>query len=179
MPKYKTTLMDSDSVYRTLRRLSHEIVEKNHGCDDLCIVGILRRGGSLARIIADNIKKIEDVDVPVGSLDISLYRDDIEEMYTQPVLNSTNLPFDVNNKKIVLVDDVLYTGRTTRAAMDAIINMGRPSSIRLAVLVDRGHRELPICGNFVGKNFPTSKNEMIKVYTDEYDGETKVDLFEQ
>lgn len=176
--KFKTNLMDADAVSRTVRRISHEILEKNKGCENLCLVGILRRGVPIAQMIAENIKKFEGVDVPVGVLDIALYRDDITELSDQAHLNGTDIRFNVNGKKIVLVDDVFYTGRTARAAMEAVIALGRPSKIQLAVLVDRGHRELPICANFIGKNFPTSRSEMIKVSVDRFDGETKVDLYD-
>lgn len=175
---FKTNLMDSDAVMRTVRRMSHEIVEKNKGCDDLCLVGILRRGVPIAQKIAENIKRFEGADIPVGILDIALYRDDISELSAQAHLNGTDIRFDVNGKKVVLVDDVLFTGRTARAAMEAIIALGRPSKIQLAVLVDRGHRELPICANFIGKNFPTARTEMIKVSVDRFDGKTQVDLYD-
>jgi pyrimidine operon attenuation protein/uracil phosphoribosyltransferase len=176
--QFKATLMDKDAVMRTLRRISHEIIEKNKGCENLCLVGILRRGVPLAEIIAENIKMFENVDVNVGVLDISLYRDDISELGDQAKVNATKIDFDINGKKIVLVDDVLFTGRTVRAAMDALISIGRPSKIQLAVLVDRGHRELPICANFTGKNLPTSHTEMIKVSVDKFDNKTQVDLYD-
>ena len=132
----------------------------------------------IAQKIAENIKKFEGADIPVGILDIALYRDDISELSAQAHLNGTDIRFDVNGKKVVLVDDVLFTGRTARAAMEAIIALGRPSKIQLAVLVDRGHRELPICANFIGKNFPTARTEMIKVSVDRFDGKTQVDLYD-
>ena len=160
MPDFKTNLMDHDALQRTVRRLSHEIVEKNHGCKNVCIVGIIRRGVPLAKMIAENIKKIEGYELPVGEVDVSGHRDDI---IISEFENKSDIPFDINNKHIIMVDDVLYTGRTARAAMDALISIGRPASIQFAVLVDRGHRELPIYATFVGKNFPTSRSEMIKV----------------
>lgn len=163
---------------RTLRRLAHEIVEKNHGVQNLCLLGILRRGVPLAKRLAENIQAIENTEIPVGVLDITLYRDDISEISDQATVNGTDIPFNLNGKIVVLVDDVLYTGRTTRAAMEAVIGLGRPSAIQLCALVDRGHRELPICANFVGKNFPTSRSEMIRVCMPEYDGCMKVDLYD-
>lgn len=177
MTEFKTNLMDGDSMVRTLRRLAHEIVEKNHGVQNLCLVGILRRGVPLARCLADNIRTIENTEIPVGVLDITLYRDDISELSEQATVNGTDIPFDLKGKVVVLVDDVLYTGRTARAAMEAVIGLGRPSAIQMCALVDRGHRELPICANFVGKNFPTSRSEMIRVCMPEYDGCMKVDLY--
>ena len=175
--QFKATFMDKDAVMRTLRRMSHEIIEKNKGCEDLCLIGILTRGVELAGIIAENIKMFEGVDVNVGVLDISLHRDDIPTASNVVKPSGTKIDFDINGKKIVLVDDVLFTARTARAAMDALISLGRPSKIQLAVLVDRGHRELPICANFIGKNLPTSRSEMIKVSVDKYDGKTQVDLY--
>lgn len=174
---FKSTLMDKDALLRSLRRISHEIIEKNKGTQDLCLIGVLRRGVPMARIIAENIKKIEGVDISVGILDISAHRDDID---FDTVLESskTDIPFEINGKTVVLVDDVLFTGRSVRAAMDALISMGRPSKIQLAALIDRGHRELPVCANFIGKNFPTSRTELIKVYFEEIDGETCVKLYE-
>ena len=151
---FKSTLMDKDAVLRSLRRISHEIVEKNKGVDNLCLVGILRRGVPMAEIIAENIKRIEGVSINVGTLDISAHRDDID---FGAVLedSKTNIPFEISGKTVVLVDDVLFTGRSVRAAMDALISMGRPAKIQLATLIDRGHRELPVCANYIGKNFPT------------------------
>ena len=169
--------MDSDALYRSLRRISHEIVEKNKGCENLCLVGILRRGVPIAHIIAENIKRIEGVSINVGSLDISAYRDDIPVGIVAES-KATNVPFDINGKTVVLVDDVLCTGRSARAAMDALISMGRPAKIQLAALIDRGHRELPISANFIGKNFPTSRTEIIKVLLEELDGETSVKLYD-
>lgn len=177
MTTFKTNLMDEAAVVRTLRRLAHEILEKNHGTEGLCLAGILRRGVPLARRLAENIRAIENVDIPVGTLDIRLYRDDIIELGDQPTVNGTALPFSVEGKTIVLVDDVLYTGRTTRAAMEAVIALGRPKAIQMCVLVDRGHRELPVFANFVGKNFPTARSEMISVCVPEVDGCMQVDLY--
>ena len=178
MTEFKTNLMDEESMVRTLRRLAHEIVEKNRGVKNVCLLGILRRGVPLAKRLAENIRAIENVEVPVGTLDITLYRDDISELGDQARVNATDIPFEIGGKVIVLVDDVLYTGRTARAAMEAVIGLGRPAAVQMCALVDRGHRELPICANFVGKNFPTSRSEMIRVCMPEYDGCMKVDLYE-
>lgn len=167
-------IMDEQMMSRALARLSHEIIEKNPGGETLYLVGIRRRGVPLAKIIKSNIEKFSDIKVELGELDITLYRDDIIEKYNQPHLNSSVIDFDVSGKKIILVDDVIYTGRTTRAAMDALINLGRPSVIQLAVMVDRGHRELPVCANFVGKNLPTSRDEFVRVCVEETDGKTEV-----
>lgn len=167
----KTQILDSQSVERALKRISNEIIEKNHGCDDICIIGIRRRGVPLAERICQNIKLIENVDVPFGMLDITLYRDDLTQKYVDPVIQATDIPFSVTDKKIILVDDVLFTGRTVRAAIDAIISLGRPACIQLAILVDRGHRELPIRGDYVGKNIPTSNEERVFVCLPETDDE--------
>ena len=174
---FKSTLMDKDAVLRSLRRISHEIVEKNKGVDNLCLIGILRRGVPMAEIIAENIKRIEGVSINVGTLDISAHRDDID---FGAVLedSKTDIPFEISGKTVVLVDDVLFTGRSVRAAMDALISMGRPSKIQLATLIDRGHRELPVCANYIGKNFPTARTEMIKVYFEGIDSETCVKLYD-
>lgn len=176
MPEYKATLMDESAVMRALKRISHEIVEKNLGCQNLCIIGIKRRGVPLAEIIAENISQIEGVRVPIGTLDITFYRDDLNKISTDPVLHETQIPFDISGKTVVLVDDVLYTGRTARAGLDGIMAHGRPAAIQLAVLIDRGHRELPIRGDYVGKNVPTSKNERISVKVPPYEENISVDL---
>ena len=159
----KTSIMDEDGIRRALIRIAHEITEKNRGVDNVALVGIRTRGVPLAARIAEEIRKIENVAVPTGSLDITLYRDDLTTMGYNPVIHGTEIDFDVTGKNIVLVDDVLYTGRTIRAALDAIIDMGRPNSIQLAVLIDRGHRELPIRADYAGKNVPTSRRETIEV----------------
>lgn len=166
----KTILLDSEGIRRALTRIAHEIVEKNKGVDNLVVVGIRTRGVPLAERLADLIEKIEKRKPPVGSLDITLYRDDLSSLSYQPIVRSTELPLDITGKIIVLVDDVLYTGRTIRAALDAVIDMGRPKTIQLAVLVDRGHRELPIRADFVGKNVPTSSHETVSVQLTESDG---------
>ena len=167
---FKSLLMDSAAVTRALKRLSFEIVEKNHGTDDLCIIGIRRRGVSIARMIRKNIEFTEGIELPTGELDITLYRDDLSNQNDFPVVNASAIDFDINNKKIILTDDVLFTGRTVRAAIDAIFQLGRPKAIQLAVLIDRGHRELPIKPDYIGKNIPTSMNEIVKVTFPEFDG---------
>ncbi|MBQ8203984.1 MAG: bifunctional pyr operon transcriptional regulator/uracil phosphoribosyltransferase PyrR [Clostridia bacterium] len=177
MSEFKTTLMDESAVGRALKRISHEIVEKNSGCDNLCIIGIKRRGVPLAKIIADNISRIENVAVPTGVLDITFYRDDLEKAEAEPVIRASQISFDISGKTVVLVDDVLYTGRTARAALDAVMSHGRPAAVQLAVLVDRGHRELPIRGDYVGKNIPTSKSERINVKIPPVDDITAVELY--
>ena len=166
---FKSQLLDNAAVERALRRLSFEIVEKNHGAEELCLVGIRRRGVSIANIIHDNILANEGVSLPVGQLDITFYRDDIQKKNDFPTLNATDIPFDVTGRKMILTDDVLFTGRTVRAAIDAIFSLGRPKAIQLAVLIDRGHRELPIKPDYVGKNIPTSIHEVVKVSFPEFD----------
>lgn len=178
MPTLKASLMDEQAVNRALTRIAHEIIERNDGCENVCLIGIRRRGEPMARKIADNIEQIEKKSVPVGVLDITLYRDDLTRVAESPRLNQTCVPFDVTGKRVVLVDDVLYTGRTARAAIDAVFSLGRPAQIQLAILVDRGHRELPIRADFVGKNVPTSHNEIIAVKLPEIDGETGVDILQ-
>ena len=177
--KFKATVMDEAAVERTLIRIAHQITEKNHGTEGVCLVGIKTRGIPLARRIAANIKAIEGVDVPVGELDITLYRDDLSTISDMPVVSETHIPFDVTGKIIVLVDDVIFTARTARAAMDAVTRLGRPAKIQLFAMVDRGHTELPIKANFVGKNLPTSLHEVVSVRLAEVDGETGVSIFEQ
>lgn len=174
----KNTIMDKDAINRSLTRIAHEIIEKNKGTDDLALIGIRRRGIPLAERLAQRIKQFEKKDIPVGKLDITLYRDDLTTLGDQPVVHNTEIPFDLVGKKVILVDDVLYTGRTVRAALDALIDLGRPLAIQLAVLVDRGHRELPIRADFVGKNIPTSRKEIILVKVEEIDGLDKVILGE-
>ena len=173
---FKSQIMDEAAVSRALRRISHEIIEKNNGCKDVCLIGVCRRGVPLAQKIAQNIAEVEGSEVSVGSLDITLYRDDVSESKPDPELHGTDIVFDVTGKKIVLVDDVLFTGRTVRAAIDAIISLGRPACIQLAILVDRGHRELPIRGDYVGKNIPTSNEERVYVCLPETDDEYGVYL---
>ena len=172
----KAVLMEESAVIRAMTRISHEILEKNRGTEGICLVGIRRRGAALAEMIADNILKFEGVRVPCGDIDISYYRDDISTLSDMPVLKKTELPFSIAGKKVILVDDVLYTGRTVRAAIEAVFSVGRPASIQLAILIDRGHRELPIRADFVGKNIPTSRSELICVHIPPFDGETAVTL---
>jgi pyrimidine operon attenuation protein/uracil phosphoribosyltransferase len=172
--KEKAQILDKDTIGRTLMRIAHEILEKNKGTQNLCLVGIRNRGVYLARRLADCINKIEGEDVPVGILDITLYRDDLTLIAAQPVVHKTEMGFDINGKNLVLVDDVLYTGRTVRAALDALIDFGRPKSIQLAVMVDRGHRELPVRADYAGKNIPTSVNETVEVRLTEVDGVDEV-----
>lgn len=167
-------IIDEQTMLRTLARLSHEIIEQDPNAETIYLVGIKRRGVPLAKILKENIEKFSDIRVEYGELDITLYRDDLSERYQEPKVNGTVVPFDVNGKNIIMVDDVLYTGRTARAAMDAIISLGRPARIQLAVMVDRGHRELPICANYVGKNIPTSRDEFVSVRLHEYDGAMEV-----
>jgi pyrimidine operon attenuation protein / uracil phosphoribosyltransferase len=169
-------IMASEDVRRAVTRISHEIVEKHAGTEGLALVGIQRRGVPLAHRIATAIREHEGVEIPVGALDITFYRDDLSLVAQQPIVKGTDIGFDLNGRTIVLVDDVLYTGRTIRAAMDALIDYGRPQAIRLAVLVDRGHRELPIRADHVGKNVPTSREEVVKVMLEETDGEDAVEI---
>lgn len=172
--KEKGPVMDKEGVERTISRIAHEIVEKNRGTDDLAIIGIRTRGVFLAERIVAKIKQIEKAVLPIGILDITLYRDDLSTIASQPVVHKTEIPFDITNKVVVLVDDVLYTGRTIRAALDELIDFGRPKAIQLAVLVDRGHRELPIRADYAGKNVPTSQKEIVEVRLEEYDKKTEV-----
>lgn len=165
----QTCVMDEDEIERTLVRMVHQILEQNKGCENLALVGILTRGDILARKLADIIYNIEGVHVPVGSLDISFYRDDAS-ISGLPQLHGTDILFNIDNKTIVLVDDVLFTGRTIRAALDALMDFGRPARIQLAILVDRGHRELPIRADFVGKNIPSSLNENVRLRLKDIDG---------
>ena len=169
-------IMTADEIRRATVRISHEIVEKQAGTAGLALVGIQRRGVPLAHRIAESIAEHEGVALPVGALDITFYRDDLSLVAQQPLVKGTDLPFDLNGATVVLVDDVLYTGRTIRAAMDALVDFGRPQAIRLAVLIDRGHRELPIRADHVGKNVPTSREEIVRVHLDETDGEDGVDI---
>ncbi len=171
--------MDEGAINRSLVRIAHEIIEKNSEETELCLVGIYRRGYPLAKKIAESITNFSDIKVSVGSLDITFYRDDLSENLQAPVVNETKFDFSIEKKVVILVDDVIYTGRTTRAAMDAVINLGRPSKIQLAVLVDRGHRELPIKGDYIGKNVPTSHDETIKVLLPPFEEKTQVEIWER
>ncbi len=170
----KKTIMTRDDIRRTLARIAHEIIEQNRSLDHLILVGMRTRGVPLAKRLAANIEKFENMDVPVGALDFSLYRDDISPLDKQPVVQHTDIPDNVDGKSIVLVDDVLYTGRSTRAAMDALIDFGRPRQIQLAVLIDRGHREMPIRPDYIGKNIPSARHEEIQVHLMETDGVDEV-----
>jgi len=175
----KAKILDKEAIARSLTRIAHEIVEKNKGVDNLCLVGIRNRGVYLAKRLAADIKRIENKDVPVGILDITLYRDDLTMISAQPVVHKTEIDFDIEGKVVVLVDDVLYTGRTIRAALDALVDFGRPKSIQLAVLVDRGHRELPIRADYAGKNIPTAQNETVEVRLEETEGKDEVVIIEK
>ncbi len=170
----KALIMDEASIRRALIRIAHEINEANKGVEGVALVGIRRRGGPLANQLASQIESIEGIKPPVGVLDITLYRDDLTTLGPAPIVHRTEVDFDVTGKVIVLVDDVIFTGRTARAALDALMDLGRPRRIQLAVLIDRGHRELPIKPDFVGKNVPTSRQEIVSVLVKEIDGENKV-----
>lgn len=174
---FKANILDSDSVIRAMARISHQILEKNKGAGNLVLIGIRTRGVPLSKMICENIEKFEGIKPPAGILDITLYRDDLSLVYDHPVINSSDIPFNITGKNIILVDDVLYTGRTVRAAIDALMDLGRPKTIQLAVLIDRGHRELPIRADYIGKNLPTSAEEIVSVKTMENDGEIGVDLY--
>ncbi len=176
--KFKAEILTEIEIERTLKRLSHEIIE-NCDLSNVVLVGIKTRGVPLAKIIASNIKKFADTEVKLGEIDISLYRDDLTQVADAAVLNETNLEFPIQGKDIILVDDVIYTGRTVRAAIEGIFSKGRPNRIMLAVLIDRGHRELPIRGDFVGKNVPTSKKEVIAVHLEETDKKNNVELWDR
>ena len=174
----KAVLLDDKAINRTLIRISHEIIERNKGIDDVVLIGVKTRGYPLAQRIADYIKGIEGHEVPVGYVDITLYRDDLTTTVDMPKVKNSELGVDINNKKVIIINDVLYTCRTVRAAIDAIIDVDRPQGIQLAVLIDRGHKELPIRADYVGKNIPTSKNEIIAVDLKEIDGEDSVKIYE-
>ena len=174
----KSVIMDEAAVHRSMARITHEIIEKNKGAEDLCLLGIRRRGVTLARMLRDNLRKFEGREVPLGSVDISLYRDDLTEMTALPQTGETRMPADVTGKKLILVDDVIFTGRTARAAIEAVFHYGRPRQIQLAVLIDRGHRELPIRPDYIGKNIPTSLQEVVSVLVEEFDGRTGVELYQ-
>jgi len=177
--KIKKEIIDSDAMGRAITRIAHEILEKNKGTEDLILIGIRTRGVPLAERLASKIESIEGVSIKTGILDITLYRDDLSTISQQPIVHRTEIPFDITGKKVVLVDDVLFTGRTVRAALDALIDLGRPKQIQLAIMIDRGHRELPIRADFVGKNLPTSKKEVVDVNFEEIDGKDLVLLLEK
>ncbi|HHU79659.1 MAG: bifunctional pyr operon transcriptional regulator/uracil phosphoribosyltransferase PyrR [Caldicoprobacterales bacterium] len=174
----KAQIMDEIAMNRAVSRIAHEIIERNKGISNVVLVGIQRRGVPLAERLATRIQDFENIKVPVGILDITLYRDDLSTLSEQPVLNNTDIPFDITGKVVIMVDDVLYTGRTARAAMDALVDIGRPRAIQLAVLIDRGHRELPIRADYVGKNVPTSRNEVVHVQVSEFDDINRVIIAE-
>ena len=173
----KSVVLDASEIDRSLARIAHQILEANNGAQNLALVGIVTRGDILAEKLQKQIKEIEGVELPLGHLDISFYRDDYLT-HISPEVHSTRIPFDIDGKNIVLVDDVLYTGRTIRAALDALMDLGRPATVQLAVLVDRGHRELPIRADFVGKNVPSSREENVRVFLEEVDGKSEVDILE-
>ncbi len=177
--KEKTKILDNESMGKALERMAHEIMEKARSVDEIAIVGIKNRGAYLAERLADKIKRIAGSRPAVGALDITLYRDDLTQASEQPVVHATEIAFDISGKKIILVDDVLYTGRTIRCALDALIDFGRPGQIQLAVLIDRGHRELPIKADYVGKNVPTSSKEVVEVRLAETDGKDEVVICEK
>ncbi len=179
MQTFKANIMDGQTMMRCLTRISHEILEKNKGTDDLVLVGIKRRGEPIAEIIAQNIEKIEGTRIPCGNIDINFYRDDLESDTDTPIVKKCELPFSVVDKKVILVDDVLYTGRTVRAAIEAIFSLGRPRAIQLAILVDRGHRELPLRADYIGKAVATSKKEFVMVKLPPFEDEAGIDLYEK
>lgn len=174
----KAIILTPDEVRRALTRIAHEIIERNKGAENLALIGVHTRGIPLARRLAEKLSSLEGVEVPTGMLDITLYRDDLSEVAQQPIIRETQVPFDLRDRRVILVDDVLYTGRTVRAALDALIDLGRPAGIQLAVLVDRGHRELPIRADYVGKNLPTAASEVVKVKLQETDGVDSVELWD-
>ncbi len=175
--EYKATLLQHEDIERMLTRIAHQIIEKNHGTDRLCLIGVRTRGIPLARRLSERIAAIEGVSVPVGELDITLYRDDLSTVARIPWVYGSKVDFDIEGRTVVLVDDVLFTGRTARAALDAVMELGRPAKIQLCVLIDRGHSELPIRANFVGKNIPTSLDEAIAVRLTETDDEDAVKIY--
>ena len=178
MPVFKAKILDGAGMARALTRISHEIIERNDGVDNVCLIGIRRRGVPLARMIAACIRQIEGVEVPVGEIDITRYRDDLTMLTEGATVNAADVPFEVTERNVILVDDVLYTGRTARAAIEAVFSLGRPERIQLAILIDRGHRELPIRADYVGKNVPTSRQELVAVRIPPYDPDTGVEIWQ-
>lgn len=175
--EFRAQIMDEAALERALVRIAHQILEKDKSPDELCLVGIHTRGVPLAQRLAANLRRIEGVELPVGALDITLYRDDLSTASEDPVLHGTQVDFDITGRTVILCDDVIYTGRTARAAMDAVMALGRPARIRLFALIDRGHRELPIRPDYVGKSIPTARSELVSVCLSETDGETGVKLY--
>jgi len=173
----KSVVMDAAEIERSLTRIAHQILEANHGADNIALVGIVTRGDLLAKTLADKIKSIENKEIPLGKLDISFYRDDVLT-HLAPEVHGTEIPYNIDGKTLVLVDDVLYTGRTIRAALDALMDYGRPASVQLAVLVDRGHRELPIRADYVGKNVPSASDESVRLFLEEVDGVSSVEILD-
>ena len=178
MLKLKSVIMDEAAVRRSMIRITHEILEKNNGSEGLCLLGIRRRGVPLASMLRDNLARFDGADVPLGTVDISLYRDDLSELSDLPAAGRSEIPFEVTEKKLIIVDDVIYTGRTARAAIEAVFHHGRPRLLQLAVLIDRGHRELPIRPDYVGKNIPTSHSEVVSVLMENFDHRTGVELYQ-
>ena len=174
----KSSIMDETAVRRSMARITHEIIERNNGLQNIVLVGIRRRGVPLAAMLRENMLRFDGREIPLGSVDISLYRDDLTAVNDLPRTGDSHFPVELTGKTVVLVDDVIFTGRTARAAIEAIFDRGRPKEIQLAVLIDRGHRELPIRPDYVGKNIPTSRSELVSVMVDEYDGETGVSLYQ-
>jgi len=177
--EFKAIILDEKAISRSLTRLAHEIIEKNKGIEDVVLIGILSRGLPIAKRVAEKIEKIEGESVEVGEIDITLYRDDLTKVADKPVISSKDINVEINGKHIVLLDDVIFTGRTVRAAMDALMDLGRPKTIQLGVLIDRGHRELPIRPDYVGKNVPTSRSEIVKVKLNEMDEKDEVSIYGQ
>lgn len=173
----KSIVMDESEIERSLTRIAHQILEKNKGADSIAIVGIVTRGDLLAKRLVQKIKQIEGVEIPMGRLDISFYRDDFAS-YVSPEVHATDIMFDIDGKDVILVDDVLYTGRTIRAALDALMDIGRPETVQLAVLIDRGHRQLPIRADYVGKNVPSAADENVRLFLEETDGRSQVEILE-
>jgi len=176
---HKATVMEEKSMKQALRRIAHEVIEHNKGVENIVLIGIHTRGVPLAKRMQEYLKEIEGIEISLGILDITLYRDDLIERHDQPVVHTTEVPFDLSGKHVIVIDDVLFTGRTIRSAMDALIDLGRPASIQLAVLIDRGHRELPIRADYVGKNVPSSRSELVEVKLKEIDQEDRVDILER
>lgn len=175
--EFKATILDEKAISRALTRLAHEIIEKNKGIEDVVLIGILSRGLPIAKRVAEKIEKIEGAAVGVGEIDITLYRDDLSKVAEKPIITSEDINVEIDGKHVILLDDVIFTGRTVRAAMDALMDMGRPMTIQLGVLIDRGHRELPIRPDYVGKNVPTSRTEIVKVKLNEMDEKDEVSIY--